>query len=269
VRSWRASAAGEPWVVEIAGEPWVLVARAGERAVDARGSAREQSTQLLRLLPDAAQPQLLAELPAGKQAWLTGSACAGGAAFSFGSDGATLLGAIDAEGRLELHPALTLGLSQVVDDTDAAHDRVRNLCGAQGAALALARDGRDNLLAISCARAGGPCQTRAIATGVRSFGALAIEQQQVLVAYAGAGNLAQLRLQTLGPAGETRAPERIPGACWAPSGGMCGTPLLSQLGARLLLGAREGTDLMVLESADGGASWDPLRGLKRSDTQAP
>jgi hypothetical protein len=83
------------------------------------------------------------------------------------------------------------------------------------------------------------------------------------VAFAGAKNTAQIRLQTLDVRGQLLGTERVPAACWAPRGGLCGTPTLQRVGQRLLLGAREGTDLMLLESADLGESWEPLRGLKR------
>jgi hypothetical protein len=33
----------------------------------------------------------------------------------------------------------------------------------------------------------------------------------------------------------------------------------------VLLGAREGTDMRVLESADAGLSWQPLKGLGKRD----
>jgi hypothetical protein len=250
---WRATTHGDPWIVELRGEPWVLVARTAEHA-----------TELVRLIPSGAQ--VLAQLPAGKSAWLVGSSCNGGASFSFGSDSALLVGAIAPDGQISLHAPLPLALHDVVHDNDSAHDRVRNVCSAHERLFALARDPKDNLLAISCQHDVAACQSRAIASGVHTFSALAFDDR-VLVAYAGSKNLAQLRLQTLDAGGETRVAERVPSPCWAPSGGMCGTPLLEQVGARILLGAREGTDLMVLESADRGASWEPLRGLKRNESQ--
>ena len=45
---------------------------------------------------------------------------------------------------------------------------------------------------------------------------------------------------------------------------MCGQPTLVTDGSRLLLCAREGSDLLALESEDGGRAWKPLSGLKVS-----
>lgn len=252
--TWRGTTAGDPWIVEIGGEPWVLAVRSGERA-----------TELVRLTPQGVQ--VLAQQAPDAGAWIVGTPCAGGVSFGFGNRSTLVLGAIAADGKLALHPALPLALEAVVHDADAANDRVRSVCRTDGL-LALARDAKDNLRAVSCAADPAvPCQSRIVAGGVQTFAALVLEDQ-VLVAYAGAKNLAQLRLQTLAPDGTSRGPERAPAPCWAPSGGLCGTPLLEQVGARVLLGVREGTDLMVLESADQGASWQPLRGLKRNDSQA-
>jgi hypothetical protein len=225
--------------------------------------ATAQATELVRLTVDGLE--VLAQLPPGKYGWIVGTACPDGASFTFGSDNLLALGAITSDGQLSMRAPLPLALDQVVHDSDPAHDRVHNLCAAQGHLFALARDPRDNLLAIGC-QADVACESRAVASGVRTFAALSLDEQATLVAYAGSKNLAQLRLQTLGPNGERRAAERVPSACWAPSGGMCGTPVLGRVGSRILLGAREGTDLMVLESADRGVSWEPLRGLKQNES---
>jgi hypothetical protein len=46
---------------------------------------------------------------------------------------------------------------------------------------------------------------------------------------------------------------------------MCGVPVLARLGSRIVLGAREGTDLLALESPDEGATWEPLRGIRKQE----
>jgi hypothetical protein len=253
--TWRGATPGDPWIAEIGGEPWVLVVRGAEHA-----------TELVRLTPEG--PQLLAQQAPGAGAWLVGTPCRGGVSFAFGSRSALVLGAIAPDGKLTQHPPLALALEEVVHDSDAAHDRVRSVCGAADGLLALVRDAKDNLRAVRCAGdAASACQSRVVSGGVHTFAALELGDQ-LLVAYAGAKTMAQLRVQTLALDGASRGSERAPSPCWAPSGGLCGTPLLEQVGARVLLGAREGTDLLVLESADLGQSWQPLRGLKRNDSQA-
>jgi hypothetical protein len=127
--------------------------------------------------------------------------------------------------------------------------------------MVLLRDAKDTLRAVVC-EPGQPCSVSALASAVQGF-AFELHDDQLLLAYAGVQNVAQIRLLTLDTQARVSVPERVPAACWAPRGGLCGTPVLARVGQRLLLGAREGTDLMLLESPDDGASWEPLRGLKR------
>ncbi|MBO6937158.1 MAG: hypothetical protein JJ863_19465 [Deltaproteobacteria bacterium] len=55
--------------------------------------------------------------------------------------------------------------------------------------------------------------------------------------------------------------EPAPAACTSDEGGFCGPPVMGARGGRLALGARDGTDLWVIETRDG-ASWRPLSGLR-------
>jgi hypothetical protein len=61
------------------------------------------------------------------------------------------------------------------------------------------------------------------------------------------------------------AEEQVPAVCWTDARGLCSTPTLASIGERVLLGAREGTDLRVLESADAGLTWAPMKGLAKKD----
>ena len=247
---WPHAAAGDALLLELAGQPNALFVE-----------ARPEGTELVRVTHERVQSQ--ATLPAGAEPWLVSTACRGDFSLTFGNDKTLALASLAADGALYVWPAQPIGMHKVVDERDPAHDRVRNLCVPRGRAFAVLRDDKEGLIALECDRESKVCRSHTIANGVYSFAAITVGER-ILVAYAGARNMAQLRVQTLDARGQTRLAERIPAACWAPSGGLCGTPLLERVGSRLLLGAREGTDMLMLESPDDGASWEPLRGLKKN-----
>jgi hypothetical protein len=140
------------------------------------------------------------------------------------------------------------------------------LCGLGAAARALVLDRRDRLLLASCPAelAEASCQVTPLAASVRTFTALG-RGERVVVAYAGDGEQAQVRVRSLALSAPSDAVEQVPAVCWSDFKGLCGAPMLARVGERLLLGAREGTDLRVLESADEGQSWLPLKGLGKRD----
>jgi hypothetical protein len=252
-----AFAAADAWLVSLAGEPvTMLVTRS------------EQRLELARLGP--AGPAPLAQIEgAAESAWLSGSECPDGAALSFGSERAIVVARLSPEGALTAWPALSWGVREVNHDREPVYDRLRNVCLPEGRALALVRDRDDKLQAVACAQ-GGACQVSLVASNVVSFAALVLEPElkkgakpRVLVAHAGSKNLAQVQLRELDFDGGLRGDARTVSACWAPLGGLCGAPLFSRAGSRILLGTREGTDLLMLESPDEGARWEPLRGLKK------
>ena len=241
-------AGSDAWLGTLAGEPLSLFA-----------TRSEAGSELWQWRPDAARS--LATLAASQSLWLTGESCANHVALAFGTERELQLGLLSADQTLTQWPALPLGLTDVVHERDPSHDRVRLVCAGEGRTLLLVRDAKDTLRALACAPS-QPCSESVIAGAVQSFTVQALEDR-VLVAFAGAKRTAQIRLVTLDVRGQVSLAERVPAACWDPRGGLCGTPTLQRVGQRVLLGAREGTDLMLIESADQGASWEPLRGLKR------
>ncbi len=75
-----------------------------------------------------------------------------------------------------------------------------------------------------------------------------------------AGSEGAVRLTAL-RAGE--APATVtPAACWTPTSGLCGEPRLAADARRMVLVARQGADLRVLETADG-VVWRGLVGLEQ------
>jgi hypothetical protein len=253
-----ALSADDSWLFTQAGEPALLIA-----------ARPEGQSELLRV--GAAGSEQLARIEGPAQsAWLHGRACPDGVALAFGNEHALMMARLSPEGALSAWPALPVGLMDVVQDRDPKHDRVQNLCLPGGHALAFVRSSDDKLQAIACTAGAASCSVSLVATNVVSFAALSLEpelkknaKQRALVAYAGSKNLAQIQLREIDALGALRGEPRIAAACWAPLGGLCGAPLLERVGARVLLGAREGTDVLMLESPDEGVSWEPLRGLKK------
>jgi hypothetical protein len=258
VHAGGAFAVDDAQLVTLAGEPLTLLVRHGT-----------ERTELARL--GAEGPQALGQIDgASERAWLAASECADGVTLSFGDERALRVARLSLEGALTAWPALTWGVRDVIHDREPAYDRVRNVCLPDGRVLSLVRDRDDKLQAIACAPGGAACKVELIASNVASFAALLLEpepkkgaKQRVLVAHAGSKNLAQIQLRELDLDGSVRGDARTVSACWAPLGGLCGAPVLARVGARVLLGAREGTDLMMLESPDDGTRWEPLRGLKK------
>ncbi len=258
LHSGGAVAAADGWLFTLAGEPATLLV-----------TRTEQRVELARLGP--AGPAVLTQIEgAAESAWLNGSACADGAALSFGSENALVVARLSPEGALTAWPALGWGVRDVNHDREPIYDRVQNLCLADGRALALVRDRDDKLQAVACAPGGGACQVSVVANNVVAFAAIMLEPElkkgakpRVLVAHVGSKNLAQVQLRELALDGALRGDARTVSPCWAPRGGLCGAPLLQRVGSRILLAVREGTDLLMLESPDEGARWEPLRGLKK------
>jgi hypothetical protein len=155
---------------------------------------------------------------------------------------------------------LALQLGSPITPDDPGSDRVRVLCGDGGTQLVLVT-GNGELLALRCDDARcAPGSSTPIATHVVGFDAVRTATGTV-VAYSQAEE-PQLRVVRLDAAGKPQAAAHTPAACWDPAGGMCGKPTLAADSGRLLLCARDGSDLLVLESDDGGGRWKPMSGLK-------
>jgi hypothetical protein len=233
---------------------------------------------------DAAQPATSPPIALGHArgagAWIATCEHDQGTVVAFGTDSELVVAqlakgarpATDAENGSPAPPAppaapsvlatapLALELGAPLTDDDPGNDRVRVLCGDGGTQLVLAT-ANGELLALRCD--GGRCvpgSSTPIATHVVGFDAARTANGTVL-AYSQAEE-PQLRVARLDAAGKLLAPAHTPAACWDPAGGMCGKPTLAADSGRLLLCARDGSDLLVLESDDGGARWKPMSGLK-------
>ncbi len=208
---------------------------------------------------------------AGEGGWLV--ACQGedGRYLAYGSARELGVARLPAEGAPRVvQPPLPIALGDPLDAEDEGHDRVRLLCAGARATL-VGASARRALLSLSCGQSGcerGP----ELARGVASFDAAALADG-TLLAYSRTRE-PQLSVLSLDAHGAPRGPARVPGACWDPKSGMCDQPTLVADAGRLLLCARDGSDLLALESDDAGQHWKTMAGLKvstaiDSDESAP
>jgi len=152
---------------------------------------------------------------------------------------------------------LALG-REVLHEKDPLRDRVRALC-LPDRIIAFARTLDDKLWQLTCPHGAEQCTRALLAEHVTSFTALDTGTA-LLAAFAGSDERAQIRVQRLDHTGKSLGPSEIPSPCWDPRGGMCDQPQLHKLGARVLLSARDQTDLIALESPDDGLTWRSVGG---------
>lgn len=203
-------------------------------------------------LADSAGSEPLVSFARPTLPWVTGCSEQDGIGYVTG-DGATLvLGRVTETARRAFEP-VAVATRDVIHDTDPGQDRVVRLCRKDGA-LSVVHTSDDELIAVFCADGEANCRSLSVAKDVRSFAALA-SAQGAIIAFSGDSTTPQMFVRTLDVARATLSEARIPSACWASSRGMCGRPILARLGARVVLGARQGTDLVLLESADEGVRW--------------
>lgn len=141
---------------------------------------------------------------------------------------------------------------------DPAHDRVQLLCTANALTL-LAQDLRGTLSVVRC-DASHCDEPKRIASDVAGFAA-ADAGGALVVATTGAAH-PEIAVHRIDAHGAPIGDAVIPSVCWDPLGGMCGQPALAATRGRFVLGARDGADLLSLESTDAGKTWIPMRGLQ-------
>lgn len=216
--------------------------------------SREERAELLEL--GEGEGVALAELSGAGSPWLVACSRQERVSFVFGRQDAmlagTLRGPAQAAQDVRLWRAESLSVRDPVHAQYAGRDLVVPLC-LQDGALIFVRDAERRLRALYCADDAERCRDQVLAAQVEYFAA-AESHAGALVAYA-SQEAPQIRVRTLaGPAFEA-GPERVPSACWDNGHGMCGRPNLARLGRRVVLTAYEGSDLVALESPDGGHTW--------------
>lgn len=211
--------------------------------------AREESAWKLEKI-EANSAESLGEITGDGPVWLSGCADRQRTAFAFGDDERVVIGS-RAHAGLHVWSTQRAAIERAIDRDDAQRDRVRTLCSAQGVLVVL-READDRLSLLSCRDQETSCRKLSLAPEVEHFSAL-LGERAALFAYAGKAR-AQVRVRSLDLATLKLGPERIPAACWSQSG-LCTRPSLARVGSRIVLATADKTDLLVLESADEGATW--------------
>ena len=247
----------------IAGEPLGLLHFAGESIeLSARGEsggtafvAREIDESALSA--EGAAERVIGSLKTSDGPWAAYCADGQRAGLAFGTTSELVVSELE-QGATKSWPSLALALGNVLHERDPVRDRVSVLC-LPTATITFARSSDDKLWQISCGRDSATCTNSVVAERVTSFATLDTGSS-LLLAYAGSDEQAQIRLQRFDRAGKPLGKAQIPSPCWDPRGGMCDQPRLHKLGARIVLSARDGTDLLALESPDDGLSWRSVGG---------
>jgi hypothetical protein len=166
-------------------------------------------------------------------------------------------GTID-PGALEPLSVVDVALRAPLDADNPAFDEVRLLCDAERAHV-LYTNITHALQQITC-DANGCGQPQEIARDVSGYSAVSAGEALV-VAFAAPLNAGVVQVIRVDREGHAVARASTPAACWEPLGGMCGTPTLIRDAQRLVLAARDGADLLALESTDLGRTFSTLSGL--------
>jgi hypothetical protein len=205
----------------------------------------------------AQRPQISLPAVQGEHPWTIGCAAAQGMWLAYGSDSQLRVVRVDGPDATPRElAARELRLPGALHGEDPALDRVRMSCSDDRAQLLWVSADR-KLWSSSCA-ADSCTDPRSLAAGVSSFAALHGESGSVIALGAPLEAVRVLRLDAQqNPLG---APQ-MPSACFEPSAGLCGTPSLVADAQRIVLSARDRSDLLALESTDGGKSFATLSGL--------
>jgi len=210
---------------------------------------------------------------AGDGAWLTACETDQATTIAFGTAQQLALTRVARGGEAQtLLSAFAVELGEPLGVDDPDRDRVRVLCDANSQTVVLVVESAKGSLSVTQCDAERCSAATELATRVMSFDAVRLGER-TLIAYSRLG-APQLSLVRLDARGQVDTPAHTVAACWDPQGGMCGQPTLTYDSGRLLLCARDGSDLLALESEDAGGSWKPLSGLKISsapstDVSAP
>jgi hypothetical protein len=189
--------------------------------------------------------------------------------FVWGDTARFQAGYLARDGQPHVYAPVELAIEHPIDATDTTFDHLRVRCPVPGRDAArdvrlLARDAQGRVHAFAAPDGAETLRDTTVATDIRAFDVMHTGQG-LLLAFAGVAEGAQVRIATLDGQGNVRGAPVAPAACFSPAGGLCGAPLLARIGERIVLGAREGTDMLALESSDDGAHFQGLRGLGRTD----
>lgn len=259
------SSAGATSATLLAGEPRGVARATAAHAAEGGPPPTPFEASVVWSKPDT--PPLILPPAGGSGAWIT--ACSRGDArvIAYGTDSELRVVRVDPATNTAT-PLLThtIPTQHQFDDTDAARDQLRLACDEQRAQLVFIAGDRQ-LQQITCS-AESCSKPAEIAKDVAQFAAL-LRGDATLIAYHHGLREPAVKVLRLDAQGAPAGAATIPAACWEPLGGMCGTATLVSDAQRVLLLARDGPDLLALESTDQGQSFKQLSGFTRQAAFEP
>jgi len=229
----------------------------GELSGALLAEARDGSVHAQLVWADAGRARLTLPAASGSESpWAVGCASADATLLAYGSSAALQIVRVDAAGNATVLLSHAERLGPPLDAEDPARDRLRLRCNEAGGQLVWSNLARE-LWTTTCSSSA--CAPPLRAAEHASYFSLQPVAAGSVIAF---GSLAdEVRVLRLDAQGRPSAPAYAPAACFEPPSGMCGIPSLIADPQRLVLTARDRSDLLALESTDGGASFTTLSGL--------
>lgn len=187
----------------------------------------------------------------GEPPWLRACPYRKGAWVLYGRGAKASLARLTAEGQ-----------ARAVDDplpANARPDRLSLACNEAGVTIVQPEEDTPRIAWWRC-DADGCDALPPIAARARHVQAIR-EGDTTVVAFA-EGRNAQVRVVVMNDGATAPTPPQAVAPCFGDDGGHCGRPVLTARNGRILVGARDGSDLLVVETVDGGRTWLPMRGLR-------
>ncbi|HKU44773.1 MAG TPA: hypothetical protein VJR89_41730, partial [Polyangiales bacterium] len=222
-----------------------------------RGQSEGSELHATLTYAEANRQPLVLPAVSGEHPWTVGCGSAQGAWLSYGSDSQLRIVRVSADGSAPRElSSREVHVPGALHGEDPALDRVRMSCGSERAQLFWISAERE--LWSSVCGAESCSEPSSLASGVSSVAALPTAFGSVLALGA---PLEAVRVLRLDAQGKPLGPLHTPSACFEPVSGMCGTPALATDAQRIVLTARDRSDLLALESTDGGKTFATLSGL--------
>jgi hypothetical protein len=250
----------QTWIVPDAPAASAAVLGAGEMPFVA--FAQEQAGQISARLVHVAlsSPPIVLPTVNGQTPWLFACTAPHAQWVAYGSQSSRQLVFVSTDGSVTAAGAADEQIETPLHADNPALDQVKLLCDEHGARL-LTRRADATLWLTVCAADGRCAPPQHLAEQVASFSALMFDAT-TLVALSGTGNAREIRVLHTDETGRPQGLAATPATCWDPFGGFCGVPTLTRDGERVVLGAREGSDLLAIESSDGGQHFVTLSGVQ-------
>ena len=225
--------------------------------VAAQANASSPSVAASLVFPGSAAPL---QLPAasGSGPWAIGCTLGSARFLAYGSTSQLRIARVDGAHAVKELSTVDRALRPPLDLDDPARDQLRLVCEGERAQLLFnTQSGVLEQLSCDAESCGAPVE---LARDVSSYAALA-NGDDLIVAFAGFQQAAVVRVLRADRSGTPRGQPITPSACWEPLGGMCGIPTLTRDTQRIVLTARDGADLLALESTDRAQTFTTLSGL--------